>query len=163
MSWFNMRHLLLLFEFALIHSVGLISSLDRSSAASDLCPVQPVSASDTVTNLLSSQDDGGQLRAVAPLCQEGEGEGLDEDGRDEAVPLFRRNRRPRPGLHIWSPVHLFGSLELQRPRKVVTNQDILIGPLFFFFVQHEVSLHVRTLDIPILLFILDSRGGTSHD
>lgn len=83
-----------------------------------------VSASDTVTNLLSSQDDGGQLRAVAPLCQEGEGEGLDEDGRDEAVPLFRRNRRPRPSLHIWGSVHLFGSLELQRRRKVVTNRNM---------------------------------------
>lgn len=123
-----MLHLLLLllclFVFALIHSVGLISSLDSGSAAGDLCPVQAVSASDTVTNLLSCQDDGGQLRAVAPLCQEGEGEGLDEDGRDEAVPLFRRNRRPRPSLHIWSPVQLFGSLELQRRRKVVTNQNM---------------------------------------
>lgn len=86
--------------------------------------MQAASASDTVTYLLSSQDDGGQLRAVAPLCQEGEGEGLDEDGRDEAVPLFRRNRRPRASLHIWSPVHLFGSLELQRRRKVVTNQNM---------------------------------------
>lgn len=39
------------------------------------------------TDLAGSQNDGGQLGAVPPLCQEGEGERLEEDGRDQAVPL----------------------------------------------------------------------------
>lgn len=67
--------------------------------------------------LSGGQDDGGELRAVPPLCQEGEGEGLDEDGRDQAVPLLLWDGRPRSRLHVRSPVHLLGSLELRRRRK----------------------------------------------
>lgn len=32
------------------------------------------------TDLTGSKNDGGQLGAVPPLCQEGEGERLEEDG-----------------------------------------------------------------------------------
>lgn len=64
------------------------------------------------TNLPGGEDNSGELRAVAPLGQEGEGEGLDEDGRDEAVPLPLRNSGS--GLHVRGPVHQLGSLELCR-------------------------------------------------
>lgn len=79
----------------------------------------------TATNLSRGQDDGGELRAVAPLCQEGEGEGLDEDGRDKAVPLLLRDGRPCSSLHVRSSVHLFGSLELQRRRSISTARKVL--------------------------------------
>lgn len=35
---------------------------------------------DWLTNLPGGEDNGGQLWAIPPLCQEGEGQGLDEDG-----------------------------------------------------------------------------------
>ena len=39
------------------------------------------------TDLPGSQDDGGQLGPVTPLGHEGKGECLQEDGRNEALPL----------------------------------------------------------------------------
>lgn len=62
------------------------------------------------THLAGSKDYGGELRAVAPLCEEGEGEGLEEDGRDEAVPFALRHGGPC--LHIWTPIQKFRALEL---------------------------------------------------
>ena len=54
------------------------------------------------TDLSGSQDDGGDLGAVAPLRQEGEGERLDEDAGEEGVedPSLRGADHSR--LHILS-------------------------------------------------------------
>lgn len=67
-------------------------------------------------NLAGSQDDGGELGAVAPLGEEGEGERLDEDGRDDAVPPGRRRRQrgAGPRLNIRHAIGHFGTLQLSK-------------------------------------------------
>lgn len=86
--------------------------------------VQTAPTGKTATNLSRGKDDGGKLRAVPPLCQEGEGEGLDEDGRDKAVPLLLRDGRRCSSLHVWSAVHQFGPLELRRRRPIGTARKV---------------------------------------
>lgn len=66
------------------------------------------------TDLTGSENDGGQLGAVPPLCQEGEGERLEEDGWDQAVPLSLWHRSSWPSFNVCSPISQFGSLQLPR-------------------------------------------------
>lgn len=66
------------------------------------------------TNLTGGQDNGGELWAVPPLCQEGEGEGLEEDGRDQAVPPSLGQGGACSSLYVWGPIRQFRPLELHK-------------------------------------------------
>lgn len=84
-----------------------------------------------VTNLPSSENYGGQLGTVPPLGEEGEGEGLDENGRDDAGPFSRRHGASRSGLHIWSSVNELWPLEL-RTITTTTNWNIILDLITSF-------------------------------
>lgn len=88
-------------------------------------------------HLSGSQDDGGELRAVAPLGQEGESEGLHEDGRDDALPAPLGDRGRRAHLHIWGPVDQLRALELSDGRHREGSKSVKRIPVS--------ALHYQTL------------------
>ena len=65
-----------------------------------------------ITHLPCSKDDSCELRAVTPLCKEGEGEGLDEDGGDERAKASQFPPEGRTGSEplLWVGHRILGEL-----------------------------------------------------
>ena len=65
-----------------------------------------------ITHLPCCENDGCELRAVAPLCKEGEGEGLDEDGGDERAKAsqFPPEGRGSSEALLWISHRILGEL-----------------------------------------------------
>lgn len=72
-------------------------------------------------HLSGSQDDGGELWAVPPLRQEGESEGLDEDGRDDSAPA-PLGHGGGARLHVWAAVDQLRALKLRGCGEETANQ-----------------------------------------
>lgn len=73
-----------------------------------------------ITYLPCCEDDGCELRPVAPLRKEGEGEGLDEDGGDERAkaPQFPPEGRTGSEALLWVGHRILGELcEMWQGRK----------------------------------------------
>ena len=73
-----------------------------------------------ITHLPCCEDDGCELRPVAPLRKEGEGEGLDEDGGDERAkaPQFPPEGRTGSEALLWVGYRILGELcEMWQGRK----------------------------------------------
>ena len=65
-----------------------------------------------ITHLPCCEDNGCELRAVAPLCKEGEGEGLDEDGGEERAKAsqFPPEGRGSSEALLWIGHRILGEL-----------------------------------------------------
>ena len=65
-----------------------------------------------VTHLPCCEDDGCELRAVTPLCKEGEREGLDEDGGDKRAKAsqFPPEGRGSSEALLWISHRILGEL-----------------------------------------------------